>query len=418
MYFYHFKPKAFRLYIIKVFKIWNMKKLHLFGFLAVGMLFFLVNCSKNDTATSTELYPNIKAKFGDKLDLNNLYNYAAQTIPSYITKDNIGTNTITNKGATLGRVLFYDVQLSSKNTIACASCHKQSLAFSDTAIASIGVNGTTSRHSMRLINTRFAGERKFFWDERAASIEMQTSMPIKDHNEMGYSGTNGDETIDDLIKKLSAIGYYKELFKFVYGSEEITESKIQLALSQFIKSIQSFDSKYDAGRALVANDAADFTNFSAQENTGKRLFLQAPTFDASGNRTGGGLGCAGCHRAPEFDIDPNSKNNGIIGRIVAGGGVDVTNTRAPSLRDVVKVDGSSNGPFMHTGNLATIQNAIGHYGTINIAAGNTNLDPRLTPGGVGQKLNLNATEVNSVIAFFKTLAGSNVYTDVKWSSPF
>jgi cytochrome c peroxidase len=271
---------------------------------------------------------------------------------------------------------------------------------------------------MRLINTRFAGERKFFWDERASNIEMQTTMPIKDHNEMGYSGTNGDQTIDDLIKKLSAIGYYKELFKFVYGSEEITESKIQLALSQFIKSIQSFDSKYDAGRALVANDVTDFTNFSAQENTGKRLFLQAPTFDANGNRTGGGLGCAGCHRAPEFDIDPNSKNNGIIGRIVAGGGADVTNTRAPSLRDVVKVDGSSNGPLMHTGNLASIQNAIGHYGNINIAAGNTNLDPRLTPGGVGQKLNLNATEVNSVIAFFKTLAGSKVYTDVKWSSPF
>jgi cytochrome c peroxidase len=33
---------------------------------------------------------------------------------------------------------------------------------------------------------------------------------------------------------------------------------------------------------------------------------------------------------------------------------------------------------MHTGNLATIQNVIGHYGTINKAAGNTNLDPRLT----------------------------------------
>jgi cytochrome c peroxidase len=37
---------------------------------------------------------------------------------------------------------------------------------------------------------------------------------------------------------------------------------------------------------------------------------------------------------------------------------------------------------MHTGNLATIQNVIGHYGTINKAAGN--LDPRLTPNGFGQ----------------------------------
>ncbi|WP_282788087.1 hypothetical protein [Flavobacterium croceum] len=111
------------------------------------------------------------------------------------------------------------------------------------------------------------------------------------------------------------------------------------------------------------------------------------------------------------------KNNGIIGTI-AGGGIDITNTKAPSLRDLVKADGSLNGPLMHTGVITSLQTAIGHYGTINIAPGNTNLDPRLMPGGVGQKLNVTATEVNAVIAFLKTLTGTAVYTDPKWSSPF
>jgi cytochrome c peroxidase len=64
---------------------------------------------------------------------------------------------------------------------------------------------------------------------------------------------------------------------------------------------------------------------------------------------------------PEFDIDPNTRNNGIIG-VLNGTGID-TNTRAPSLRDIVKTNEQR--PFMHTGNLATIQNVIGHYGTIN-----------------------------------------------------
>jgi cytochrome c peroxidase len=73
---------------------------------------------------------------------------------------------------------------------------------------------------------------------------------------------------------------------------------------------------------------------------------------------------------------------------------------------------------MHTANLATLQNVIGHYGTINIAPGNTNLDPRLTPGGVGQRLNFNAQEVNALIAFLRTLSGNNVYSDRKWGSPF
>jgi len=376
----------------------------------------LLSCSKSNDYQTIESYPNTTSTFGSALNLNSLANYANQTIPNYITKDNSGANSITDKGATLGRVLFYDKNLSSNNSISCASCHKQANAFSDPNVASTGVNGTTGRHSMRLINTRFAVESKFFWDERAINLETQTTMPIKDHGEMGFSGANGDQPFSFLVAKLNAIGYYKELFTFVYGSEEVTENRIQLALAQFIRSIQSFDSKYDNGRALAANDAQPFSNFTAQENNGKNLFLTPPVFNAQGVRTSGGLGCAGCHAPPEFDIDPNTKNNGIIGSI--NGGLDVTNTRAPSLRDLVKLDGTPNGPMMHTGVITTLQTAIGHYGTINIAAGNNNLDPRLTPNGFGQQLNLNATEVNSVIAFIKTLSGSAVYTDAKWSNPF
>ncbi|WP_396143222.1 cytochrome-c peroxidase [Flavobacterium sp.] len=382
-------------------------------------LFLFTSCSKSsdENYVPIETYPNVTTAFGNNINLSNLANYANQTIPTYITKSNVGSNLISNKGATLGRVLFYDKKLSSNNTISCASCHQQANAFSDVAVASQGVNGTTGRHSMRLINNRFANEAKFFWDERAINLETQTTMPIKDHGEMGYSGTNGDEAFSGLITKLSAIGYYKELFKFVYGSEEITENKMQLALAQFIKSIQSFDSKYDTGRALAANDGQPFSNFTAQENQGKNLFLSPPVFNATGSRTGGGLGCAGCHAAPEFDIDPNSRNNGIIGTI-SGVGIDITNTRAPSLRDLVKTDGTTNGSMMHTGVITTLQAAIGHYGTINLAPGNTNLDPRLRPNGFGQQLNLTAPEVNAVIAFLRTLSGTNVYVDSKWSNPF
>lgn len=384
-----------------------------------SLLFLLTSCNKNEEDDYEEIdnYPNVVATFGDNIDLTSLANYANQTVPNYIIKNNSGSNTITDKGATLGRVLFYDKNLSSNNTISCASCHQQANAFSDVAVSSQGVNGATGRHSMRLVNNRFAVETKFFWDERAINLETQTTMPIKDHGEMGYSGLNGDESFSGLITKLSGIGYYKELFKFVYGSEEITESKMQMALAQFIKSIQSFDSKYDAGRALVANDGQPFTNFTAQENQGKNLFLAPPVFDATGNRTSGGLGCAGCHAAPEFDIDPNTRNNGIIGSI-NGTGIDINNTRAPSLRDLVKADGTTNGPMMHTGVITTLQAAIGHYGTINLAPGNTNLDPRLRPNGFGQQLHLTAPEVNSVIAFLRTLSGTNVYTDSKWSNPF
>ena len=270
---------------------------------------------------------------------------------------------------------------------------------------------------MRLVNSRFSRENKFFWDERATTLEVQTTQPIQNHIDMGFSGTLGDVNLTALITKLQNIGYYKELFKYTYSSETITENKMQLALAQFVRSIKSFDSKYDAGRALAANDGQAFANFTAQENQGKNLFLAPPAFDAAGNRTAGGVGCAACHAAPEFDIDPHTRNNGIIG-VLNGTGIDITNTRAPSLRDLVKPNGGSNGSLMHTGNLATIQTVIGHYGSINIAPGNANLDPRLRPNGFGQNLNLTATEVNALVAFIQTLSGTNVYVDTKWSTPF
>lgn len=398
-----------------------MKKITTTFGIIVALVIIAVSCSKTGGEPPVaDPYTAIKAAFGTTIDPTNLANYAGQSRPAYLNpvKDNTGSNPITNAKATLGRVLFYDKSLSIDNSISCGSCHKQQFAFSDTAIASKGVaGGTTARHSMRLVNSRFGVETKFFWDERAATLEIQTTKPIQDHAEMGFSGLSGRPGLSDLLSKLQGIAYYNELFKFVYGDITVTEPRLQECMAQFVRSIQSFDSKYDAGRALVPNDGANFPNFTPQENMGKQLFIGAPLFGLGGMRTGGGAGCNACHNAPEFDIDPNTRNNGIIGRIGVPG-IDITITRAPSLRNITNAAGIENGPLMHTGNLATVQNAVGHYNTINIAPGNTNLDPRLTPGGNGQQLNLSGAEMSAIVAFLKTLAGNNVYTDTKWGNPF
>lgn len=404
----------------------QQRKLVITGSLLLAVFAFQF-CSKSDSSTTTvtppvvDPYAAIKVAFGTNIDPTSLANYANQTKPAYLVpaKDNTRGNTITNAKATLGRVLFYDKNLSFDNSVSCGSCHKQKFAFGDTAIASAGVVGaSTDRHTMRLVNSRFAVETKFFWDERAATLEAQTTQPIQNHAEMGFSGTGGRPALANLLTKLQSINYYNELFKFVYGDINVTEARMQECLAQFVRSIQSFDSKYDAGRSLVANDGQPFPNFTAQENNGKQLFITPPVFDATGTRVSGGAGCNACHNAPEFDIDPNTLNNGIIGRIVPGGGIDITVTRAPSLRDVTNSAGIENGPLMHTGNLATVQNAVGHYNTINLAPGNTNLDPRLRPNGQGQKLNLTGAEQSALVAFIKTLSGTNVYTDPRWSNPF
>jgi cytochrome c peroxidase len=384
-----------------------------FPILAVPVLLaaLVIACSGPhalDPTNQSSLYPDFYAMFGSKIDLANLPNYASQGKPSYITKDNSGSNPISNEVAILGRVLFYDKKLSSNSTVSCSTCHNQTDAFSDSLTVSLGVNGQTGRHSMRLVNSRFGAEVKFFWDERASTLEAQSTQPIQDHNEMGFSGQAGAPSLDELLARLQATGYYRDLFTFAYGSSEITEPKIQTALAQFVRSIQSFDSKYDVGRAQVGADGTDFPNFTTAENAGKRLFVLPPNQ--------GGLGCAGCHRPPEFDIDPNSGNNGFIRVFGSVSETDITVKRSPSLRDVVKPDGSSNGPFMHDGSLVTLDDVVEHYNS-GVTA-NSELDPRLMTGGNPRRLNLTATQKSQLVQFLRTLSGTAVYTDAKWSDPF
>jgi cytochrome c peroxidase len=341
------------------------------------------------------------------LDLGTLENYAHQGKPPYIQKDNTPPgNQITDAGATLGRVLFYDKRLSRNNTVSCSTCHQQAHGFSDPALASFGVGGATARHSTRLPNARFGAEVHFFWDERAVTLEDQTTHPIRSVTEMGFSGTAGDPPFSSLLSKLADIPEYPILFNFAFGSPTIDETRIQNALAQFVRSIQSFDTKYDAGRAVVP-DGQPFPNFTARENNGKQLFLQPANQ--------GGAGCAGCHRPPEFDIDPASLNNGVIFAI--SGDTDLTNTRSPSLRNLANSNGQLNGPFMHNGVFTSIAQVINHYAAI--PGDNPNLDPRLRrPGGNVQVLNLSPQERLDIEAFLLTLSGTAVYLEPKWSNPF
>ena len=180
-----------------------------------------------------------------------------------------------------------------------------------------------------------------------------------------------------------------------------------MALAQFVRSIQSFDSPYDQGRSQVNDDDDDFPNFSGLENMGKDLFM-------------GRAGCDRCHQPPEFDIDDDSDNNGVI--TVAGDpdAIDTEITRSPSLRDIFNPDGTLNGPMMHDGSFETFEEVLAHYNDIDVNPNNNNLDNRLRGGrgGNGQNLNLDDDDMAAIVAFVKTLTGTEVYTDERWSDPF
>lgn len=334
------------------------------------------------------------------------FNYAAPALPAAFTvnpilaQDNTPLNNITSDlGATLGRVLFYDKRLSTNQTISCSSCHQQAHGFSDPRQFSVGFNGgLTGRNSMGLSHARWYQRRHFFWDERANTLEDQVLQPIQNAVEMGM-------TLDALTNRLAAEPYYTNLFAKTFGSTAVTSDRISRALAQFVRSIVSVQSKYDAG---VSNN---FANFTPQENQGRQIF-------------NGPGGCAACHGTDNFVPGPALNNNGLefpyvdlgVGGIT-GNPADNGKFKVPSLRNI-----ELTAPYMHDGRFTNLEQVVEFYNSG--VVDNPNLSPPLRnpPGGpnAGQprRLNLTPQQKAALVAFLKTLTDPNLATNEKYSDPF
>jgi len=132
-------------------------------------------------------------------------------------------NPLTVQGVKLGRMLFYETRLSGDNSMACASCHKQENAFTDTNRFSTGIDGLKGeRQAMSAVNMLW-NTNGYFWDGRADKLREQSLLPIQDELEM-------HETLPNVVEKLEQDTMYTRQFFRVFGTEEITAHKISLAL--------------------------------------------------------------------------------------------------------------------------------------------------------------------------------------------
>lgn len=350
------------------------------------------------------------------------FDYTTINLPEHLTNnslrgpgqnaaiDNDNTpsdNLVTDAGATLGRVLFYDKKLSANGTISCATCHQQENGFSDDAIFSTGFEGgLTRRHSMSLVNAAWYGRGRYFWDERAATLEEQVLMPLQDRVEMGM-------TLEEVIAVVQDQSYYPSLFEDAFGTAEINEDRIAKALAQFVRSLVSVNSKYDEGRKQVNMPTNNFPNFTASENNGKRLFFLPPAQ--------GGGGCIGCHSTEAFiNPDNGTTNNGLDAESKDDLGVfEAINNPAfygsfkvPSLKSIALT-----APYMHDGRFATLEDVVDHYSTG--IQNHPNLGNALKDiNGQPIRLNWSEQEKTDVVNFLKTLTDEVIIYDEKFSDPF
>ncbi len=366
--------------------------------LAFCTIFFSSSITKNQVAK------NALVVVGDEVPTlpDSPYDYENDGFPEHLLMTNWGENdstildVVTNDGATLGRVLFYDEILSANENISCATCHKQERSFADDTRFSEGVNVDTRRNSMQLNDLGWTNRAGFFWDMSQHDLKDMVRLPLQDENEIGLTDLEG------VINRMIATDYYPELFEKAFGSSTISMDRIQMALTQFISAMTTFNTKFDQ---VQRGDAF----FTAAEETGFHIFEEA---------------CGMCHTDGQSFMLPifNGNTNDALNStpFLFANGLPIENNdigagewspeheglfKAPTLRNIEKT-----GPYMHDGRFENLEDVMKHYNEDAVEDGWGGV-----PAGGFQ---FGDEESDAIIAFLKTLSDDTFTTDVKFSNPF
>lgn len=340
----------------------------------------------------------------------------------------------------LGKILFWDEQLSTDNSIACGSCHLPASAgadnrigvfpgydkkfkTSDDIIGSIGVIArnalgqpinhpvfkqqvqVTNRSSQAYFSGIWASHN--FWDGRATpqfidpeqkviaiktsgALENQVLGPLMSSVEMAKQGQTPTELIHKL-KLSKPLALARQMPKDIQKALDKVNDYPDLFAQAFgdkhisLKRIAFAIATYE--RSLIANQTPwDLAmrgqkKLSYQENLGFEFFKQS--------------GCSQCHQPPLF-TDNQFYNIGIQGlnadkghQLISAKKQDAGAMKTPSLRNV-----ALKSHFMHTGQFTSLNEVMDAYASIRFDSIASTLPN-------GEKYNFQFTEYQrkAIIAF-------------------
>ncbi|MGY0398578.1 MAG: cytochrome-c peroxidase [Ostreibacterium sp.] len=341
--------------------------------------------------------------------------------------------------ATLGRLLYFDVNLSKNRTMSCSTCHNPAAGFVDKRgngvanMVSLGDNG----HSLGDRNAPTATYAKFsphfqkntgknkdksaflggqFWDGREPTLADQAGQPPLNPDEMAMPDKHS------VVARLKENAGYYQLFKTLFGETIFAnDDQVYLAMTQAIQAFEetdfftSFDSKYD--RFLHGE-----YELTALEDLGRSLFF-------SNNNTN----CSTCHKLKAEDnprevftnfeyrnigVPENTalrakngvkaKDLGLYQNPMAKTEDNKGKFKVPSLRNVAVT-----GPYMHNGVFANLRTVIEFYDQYNnpVRKNNPETGKPWRKPEVGQNIALEELKVKALtdrkiealVAFIKTL---------------
>lgn len=280
-------------------------------------------------------------------------------------------NPQTDQKVQLGKLLYFDTRLSRDNTISCATCHNPAMGWSDAGPTSTGINGQKGgRRAPPVVNAAYSPLQ--FWDGRAPSLEEQAKGPIDNPIEMG-------STHDLMIRSVSDIPGYVDLFKQVFGTSDITLDMVANAIAAFERTVVTTDSPFD--RYVAGDDQA----LTPEEKKGLEIF------NGKGH-------CTACHWGSYFSdgrfhnlgvtpTDPAKPDEGRY--VITNNPADKGAFKTPTIRDV-----ALRAPYMHNGSEKTLEDVVDFYDKGG-RVGDPNLDPLIVP------LGLSENEKKALVAFMK-----------------
>ena len=311
-------------------------------------------------------------------------------------------NPTTVEGVELGRLLFWEKALSADSTMSCGTCHMPTFSFAEPTAVSTGITGAQgTRNAMALINMGWA--QRFFWDGRASTLEEQVLEPIPHPDEMNLPWP-------EAVERLEADPDYAERFKVAFAGEPISAEAVSKAVSQFLRTMISADSKFDRWR----RGQAELTD---QEFQGYEIF----------NREGGdpevvtggqfGADCFHCHGEAGLQFtDYLFHNNGLDSNFGADPGLagltgvalDSGRFRTPTLRNVTLT-----APYMHDGRFQTLEEVIDHYDAGGLPSATIDPFMKYSSGG----LMLQPQQKEALLAFMHTLTDTAFVSNPAFADP-
>ena len=198
---------------------------HFLAFFA-AIFFFAISCKKKEDTISSTTAAYEKTPYDFKVPEG----FPVPDFPDY--------NSMTVEGVDLGRHFFYDPILSS-NGMTCSTCHNPEHSFSSPYFTTQAGDIISVPHHINL-----AWKHNYLWN---GSVKTLDSLCLDDFGPEFF-----DTNKDTLYARLTHSTYYSSMFYKVFDvrnlyslSYEELQQKIAYAITQFMRTLVSHDTKYE-----------------------------------------------------------------------------------------------------------------------------------------------------------------------------